>query len=362
MRSDKSKHTALSLVTALTVLPLSGGDREEMASDVNFAAMIGPVAAVFSEPDYFVWCGTMIRGDDGRCHLFYSRWPRELGHNAWVTHSEVAHAIADSPLGAFRHQGIALPARGSEFWDGHCTHNPTVLRFGGKFYLYYMGNRGDRQATKELNWIHRNNQRIGVAVADSPDGPWQRFDQPLVEPTPGFHDALCCNNPSVTGRPDGGYLMVYKAVSDKGSPPFGGPVLHCVATSDSPTGPFRKHADPVFVREGVPFAAEDPFIWSDGQRFWAIVKDNAGYFTGAGRSTALWQSEDGFDWRLAKHPLVATTEIVWKDGRRQRQNSLERPQLFFEDGRPAVLLFATDTDSRREHSFNVRLPLQPPAK
>jgi hypothetical protein len=156
--------------------------------------------------------------------------------------------------------------------------------------------------------------------------------------------------------------MVYKAVSDKGSPPFGGPVLHCVATSDSPTGPFRKHADPVFVREGVPFAAEDPFIWSDGQRFWAIVKDNAGYFTGAGRSTALWQSEDGFDWRLAKHPLVATTEIVWKDGRRQRQHSLERPQLFFEDGRPAVLLFATDTDSRREHSFNVRLPLQPPAK
>ncbi len=108
---------------------------------------------------------------------------------------------------------------------------------------------------------------------------------------------------------------------------------------------------------GRAFAAEDPFIWSDGQQYWAIVKDNAGYFTGAGRSTAFWQSADGIDWKLAKHPLVATTEIVWEGGRTQKQNSLERPQLFFENGQPTVLLFATDTDKDREHSFNVRIPL-----
>ena len=114
------------------------------------------------------------------------------------------------------------------------------------------------------------------------------------------------------------------------------------------------------MKDGVQFAAEDPFIWSDGQRFWAIVKDNAGYFTGAGKSTALWQSDDGLDWRLAKHPLVATTEIVWEGGRKQKQNSLERPQLFFDKGQPAVLLFATDSDSKREHSFNVRIPLRVP--
>lgn len=68
---------------------------------------------------------------------------------------------------------------------------PPVLRIGKKFYLYFMGNRDDLAPTKGLNWVHRNNQRIGVAVADSPDGPWQRFDNPLVEPTPGFYDALC---------------------------------------------------------------------------------------------------------------------------------------------------------------------------
>jgi hypothetical protein len=349
--------TILNLTVLLLTLPACA-----TAADYDFAAMIQPVPATakFSDPDYYIWCGTMVRGDDGKCHLFYSRWPRKLAHNAWVTHSEVAHAVGDTPLGPFKHKDVALPERGKEFWDGHCTHNPTVLRFGKKFYIYYMGNRGDREQTKGLNWIHRNNQRIGVAVADSPDGPWQRFDKPLLEPTPGFYDATCCNNPSVAARPGGGYLMVYKAVGDKGKPPFYGPVLHCVATSDSPTGPFKKHPKPIFVKEGVQFAAEDPFIWCDGQRYWAIVKDNAGHFTGAGKSTALWQSDDGFDWRLAKHPLVATTEIVWEGGRKQKQNSLERPQLFFENGQPTVLLFATDTDSKREHSFNVRIPLRAP--
>jgi hypothetical protein len=93
-----------------------------------------------------------------------------------------------------------------------------------------MGNTGDRNKVSGLNWSHRNNQRIGVAVADSPAGPWKRFDKPLIDTTPGFHDAQCLANPTVTERPDGGYLMVYKAVAEKKPQPFGGPVVHIVAT------------------------------------------------------------------------------------------------------------------------------------
>lgn len=348
------------LCAGLSLAQPSPAEPPERADELDFNALLQPVppAARFSDPDYYIWCGTMVRGDDGKCHLFYSRWPRKLGHYAWVTHSEVAHAVADGPLGAFRHVGVALPARGAAYWDGLCTHNPTVRRFGGKYYLYYMGNTGDGVAMKTLNWTHRNNQRIGVAVADSPDGPWTRFDAPLIAPTPGFIDALCCANPSVTERIGGGFIMVYKAVGDQGKPPFGGPVLHAVAFGDSPIGPFRKQPKPVFVKEGVAFAAEDPFIWTQQGRYWAIVKDNAGNFTHRGKSTALFESADGLDWRLAKHALVATTEITWEGGRRQTLNSLERPQVYFEAGRPAVLLFACDEDGRREHSFNVRIPLK----
>jgi len=329
-------------------------------SDPDFASMIQPVPdrAAFSEPGYHVWCGTMARDGDGVCHLFYSRWRREFGFEAWVTHSEIAHAVAGDPLGPYQFKDVALPARGSHRWDGLCTHNPTVKRFGGRYYLYYTGDTGDGRAVPGLNWIHRNNQRIGVAVADHPNGPWQRSDVPLIDVTPGFFDALCCNNPSVTDRPDGGYLMVYKAVGNRGEPPFGGPVVHVVATSGDPAGPFTKHPRPVFVKEGVHFPAEDPFIWRRRGQYFAIVKDMGGYFTGAGRSLALFESRDGFDWKLARHSLVSRTAIPWRNGTLQNLYALERPQVWFENGRPAVLFCAADTDEGHTRTFNVQIPLR----
>jgi len=343
-------------------LALTGGLMlpQRKADDLDFQKLLRPIplTAKFELPDYYVWCGTLTKGDDKKYYLLFSRWPRALGHNAWVTHSEVAVAVGNRPFGPFTFKTVALPVRGKQFWDGLCTHNPTVQRFGKKYYLYYMGNTGDGVAMKSLNWTHRNNQRIGVAVADHPLGPWQRFDQPLLEPTAGFYDALMCSNPSVTKRPDGGYLMVYKAVGDKNKMPFGGPVLHCVATSDSPTGSFKKHSKPVFVKEGVAFAAEDPYIWHDGKRYRAIVKDNEGYFTNAGKSLALFESADGLDWKLSAHPLVATMEVQWANGTKQKMNSLERPQLWFEKGKPAVLLCAADVSPARAYSFNVQIPLR----
>ena len=209
-----------------------------------------------------------------------------------MTHSEVAHAIGNSPLGEFKFVDVALPARGKQFWDGLCTHNPTVLRIGNRYYLYYMGNTGDGQAMPSLNWVHRNNQRIGVAVAENPNGPWARFDRPVldVSPDPNADDALMTSNPAVTVRPEGGVLMIYKAVARQRPLPFGGPVVHLTATSDSPTGPFTKQMRPIFTAPGVNFAAEDPFVWYDyaRRRYFAIVKDNDGYFTHAGKSLSLW--------------------------------------------------------------------------
>ena len=194
------------------VITLRAGDA--LPKDLDLATWVQPVppAAVFSEPGFDVWCGTAIRGEDGKCHLFYSRWPRELTHQAWVTSSEIAHAIADNPFGPYKPAGVILPARGREFWDGSCTHNPTVLHCGGKYYLYYMGDTGDGVVQHPLNYIHRNNQRIGVTVADKPEGPWRRFDKPLIDVSADPHapDALMVSNPAVCQRPDGTFLMVCK--------------------------------------------------------------------------------------------------------------------------------------------------------
>jgi hypothetical protein len=317
-----------------------------------------PASAKFSDPDYYIWCGTLVKGDDAKYHLFYSRWPRKLGFQAWVTHSEIAHAVGDTPLGPFKHRDVALPPRGKEFWDGLCTHNPTVKKFGGKYCLYYMGNTGDGVPTKGLNWTHRNNQRIGVAIADDPNGPWQRLDKPLIDVSADTtaHDALMVANPSVTQMPDGRFLMVYKAAARKKPLPFGGPVVHLTAIADKPEGPFVKQNNPIFTAENVDFPAEDPYVWYQDNCYYAIVKDMKGAFTAAGRSLVLFYSPDGLDWKLAKHPLVSGLNIKWQNGTTQKLRALERPQLFFENGKMIALLCAVN--ETLEHSYNVQIPLE----
>jgi hypothetical protein len=323
--------------------------------------------SVFASEEMSIWGGSLVRGDDGLYHMLYSRWPKRLGW-VWVTHSEIAHAVSESPFGPFTFRDVALPPRGVAHWDGLCTHNPNVHRFGDRYYLYYMGNTGDGKVVGEpgkhgLNWLHRNNQRIGVAVADSPGGPWERFDEPVldVSPDPDAPDSLMTSNPAVCQRPDGGYLMVYKGVGQEYDLPFGGPVVHCVATADSPIGPFVKGGIPIFTIEGDRFPAEDPYIWYQSGKYRAVVKrirhpgEGARVF-----SLVQYESEDGFDWRPAKHEHVSDRSIEWEDGETQQFPHLERPQAYIEDGAPIALLCAADAidEAGVRHSFNVQIPLQ----
>ncbi|OHX64160.1 glycoside hydrolase family protein [Flammeovirga pacifica] len=333
----------------------------------HYTLKLGKVAlhSKFEDKEWSHWGGSIIKDEEGIYHLFYSRWKKELGW-AWVTHSEIAHATSSSPDGPFEFKDITLTPRDAEYWDGLCTHNPTVHHFNGKYYLYYMGNTGDGKVMGspgdiQLNILHRNNQKIGVAVADHPNGPWTRYDQPLVDVTSDSlaMDALMVSNPSVTQNKEGDFLMVYKAVGKKRKGKWGGPVVHCVATSDSPLGPFKKYSEPIFQSKNHDFSAEDPFIWYQDNHYFAIVKDMHGAFTKHGRALVLFHSENGFDWELSDNPLVSKLEIKWKNGQVQVVDHLERPQLYLENGRPKILSCAADIKDENGvlQSFNVQIPI-----
>jgi len=63
----------LTLLTALLFAPLAAlHAADARPSEYDFTAMIRPVpaAAKFIDPDYYIWGGTMVRDDDGKCHLF----------------------------------------------------------------------------------------------------------------------------------------------------------------------------------------------------------------------------------------------------------------------------------------------------
>ena len=332
------------------------------SQDFDIAKWIQPVpeTAKFSLKDYMVWCGSMVKGDDGKYYLFYSRWPRSSGHYAWATESEVALAVADRPTGPYTHVKVILEKRDKKYWDADVTHNPTVYKFGKKYYLYYMGTNGNEKFSQKVTmkdagwWEYRNNQRIGLAVASSPLGPWQRSEKPIIDTTYQSFDHQLVSNPAVTKRADGKYQMIYKGVS-QGKMPFGGKVLHGIAIADQPEGPFKKLPNRIFVKDGVQFAAEDPFIWYQNRKYWAIVKDMSGAFTNAGTSLALFESQDGInDWKPSKNVLVTTTKIPWKSGTKQ-VTKLERPQLWLDKGVPKVLFCAVYDDS---DNYNVAIPLR----
>ena len=352
-------------ITLALMLILSLQNLKGQGSDHTLKLGLADKESVLKDKDYYIWGGSPIKGDDGLYHLFYSRWKKEYGFLAWVTHSEIAHAVSKRKEGPYEFSDLSLPPRGSGFWDGLNTHNPTIHKFGNSYYLYYTGNTGDgKNMKKSLNATHRNNQRIGVAVSQSPYGPWQRFDSPLIDVSADSlaHDAKMIANPSVTQMPDGRFLMVYKAVGKRKGGIWGGPVVHLCAIGDSPTGPFVKHTTPIFTANGSDFPAEDPYIWCQDSVFYAIVKDMHGSFTNRGRSLALFYSNDGINWKPTQNTLVAVPEIAWNDGSKTKLAHLERPQLLIEDGVPTMLFLAADAmDDYSVNddglSFNVHVPI-----
>lgn len=316
----------------------------------------------FQMPGWWIWCGSPICGEDGRFHLFASRWPGNLAFSPhWITNSEVVHAVADDPLGPFEFQDVALPPRGPEFWDGRMTHNPTIHFHDGNYHLFYTGTTyeglapvatsplpasdpGDLQEAgavpRQLVNAHAA-QRIGVATSRSVWGPWERRNAPLLLPRPGRWDGLITTNPSISIRPDGRTLMIYKSVAHRG-----GSMHLGVATAPGPTGPFRRLSDePLVAFDDEADDLEDPCIWWAGDHYEMLAKCMEGRVCSQPKAGLLFRSDDGATWDLVSRDPAYTRDLEWADGRRTRQSFLERPQVLVQDGRLTHIYFATATGS-----------------
>jgi hypothetical protein len=359
----------LLLATLLATTTLGSAAELELESRVQPL----PPSHRFAEKGWFVWCGAPVKGPDGKYHLFYSRWPVSVGFApGWAIHSEIAYAIADHPGGPYRHVNVALPPRpinpatGKKYWDGDVTHNPNVFYHNGKYHLYYMGNHGDGKSYP----MHRNNQRIGVAIATNPQGPWQRLDQPIVDITDdkSSFDSLCVTNPAACVRPDGGVLLIYKAVQYIKGKPMGGNVRYGAAIAKKAEGPYVKTPGKIFEAEKPGkhwMVAEDPFIWFSKKydnRYYAVTRDVVGTFTGSSGGICLFESPDGLTWQPAGKPKILAEKFALEGGSTSNSN-IERPALLIEDSEPTYLFGATDGYKKGgKISTNVQIPLIPTGK
>jgi hypothetical protein len=324
---------------------------------------------VFEEPGWHVWCGSVCEWG-GAWWLFYSRWREDLGFEAWATHSEVAVARGASPTGPFFPENkCVLPVEGGALWDRDTGHNPTIFATGETLWMAYTGTFGPYQRSlptvgeipkDDLWWEHRNNQRVGIAMARHPLGPWKTEDRPSIEVNPEGWDSLVVNNPSVCAKPDGGWAMIYKGVTD-GPRPFGKEVLHGVAESPMPGGPYTKiEGVHPFRVKGAVFAAEDPFVWWDARagKYRAVLKDMEGFLTEAGRTLAFYESPDALEWRPSRISPVSGAALRWDDGVVESMDRLERPQITFDgNGNAVALQVACLATGEGRRSFSLSVPL-----
>jgi hypothetical protein len=257
----------------------------------------------------------------------------------WINSSEIAHAVADAPEGPYAVRGTVLAPRGPGFWDATTCHNPHIKKVGSRYALFHMGNSNGQTDTK----------RIGLALADSLEGPWQRSDAPLLQPgPPGAWDDHCTTNPSLIQHPNGQFWLYYKswntAEYDHGQPPIRGNRKYGLATADLLQGPYRRHPrNPLidFSGRGQNRQCEDAFVWLQDGKFRIIARDMGVFNQEVG---LIMESEDGLAWSeplIAYLPVRAYVEQPPAPKHLTKYGRFERPQLLLRDGRPAYLFTTT---------------------
>ena len=89
---------------------------------------------------YWIWDGSTIKGEDGRYHLFASRWSKKYRmHPGWLFYSEIVRASADTIEGPYQFEEVVLGPRDKSYFDGRMTHNPSIRKVGDTYLLFYIG-------------------------------------------------------------------------------------------------------------------------------------------------------------------------------------------------------------------------------
>ena len=126
-------------------------------------------------PEPGSWCSRgrhapHVLAHDGQYYLLFvaygetSEWERHIGV-----------AVSDAPTGPFRltaQEPVLSPTGRRGEFDSMVVEDPCVIRRDGRYWLYYKG----RDLRDIDNIDHGIGSRIGVAFADHPAGPYERYE------------------------------------------------------------------------------------------------------------------------------------------------------------------------------------------
>ncbi len=261
---------------------------------------------------YSFWGGNIIKGDDGKFHLFVCGWPENSpkGHMFW-SKSTVFHTISDKLQGPYKIIGSV--GKG---------HNPEVYRLDDGRYIVYVID--------------------GYYIADNIDGPWvygvfdfNKRDRKIIE---GL------SNLTFARRQDGSRLMVCRG---------GG-----IWISKDGLSSYNQLTDKR-VYPAVEGRFEDPVVWRDSLQYHLIVND------WLGRIAFYQRSKDGIKWVTEQGEAYVPGVSFHKDGKVENWFKYERIKVFQDnEGRVVQTNFAVidtikwdDLPNDNHSSKNICIPM-----
>lgn len=216
----------------------------------------------------------IIKADD----LYFVWYSKALGEASGY---DATVWYATSPDGTtWTERGEAV-ARGDEGeWDEHSVFTPGILVVEDQYYLFHTG--VPEPFTNDDGGPKGTPTAIGLAIADSPEGPWTKFaDDPVLRPgSVGQFDSHRVDDSSLLVR-DGKCWLYYKGRELGLSP---AETKMGVAIADSPTGPYVKSdANPVIS------CGHEVLVWPHREGVATLVSQGP---------PSVWYSPDGISFSM----------------------------------------------------------------
>ncbi|WP_343329220.1 family 43 glycosylhydrolase [Polaribacter staleyi] len=211
-------------------------------------------------------------------YIWYSRMDSPITPGYWAT---IWYATSQDEGHTWQEQGMALDLGKEGKFDSHSVFTPNILAYKGKYYLYYTGVKptpGNKNKEFEGNGT-TDITAIGLAVSDSPDGPFVRVENnPVLEISnvASDFDSFRIDDASLLVR-DGKVCLFYKGrsiIDGKQGPKR---TKMNAAYADQPEGPFKKHEGYLLDK------SHEVLIWNK----------NGGIVSLASLSKTLYFSKDG---------------------------------------------------------------------
>lgn len=246
------------------------------------------------------WDGSILQGEDGKWHMFASRWPESLGHGGWKR-SLAVHAVSDDVSGPYEDKGLCWPEN-----QAGKGHNVVALRMpDGRYAITVSDTRSPE-----------------VFAADKPEGPWKSLGLITVSNNPKWRGA----NATPILRPDGQYMIVQRS--------------GVIFLSKDITGPYDAQGPSIWPSvKGLPGPfnkLEDPVGWYSGGLYHIVVN------SWAARKAFHLTSPDGINhWTFRGLAYDPTVDFIrHTDGTVNRWNKIERPGVIMKDGHVAYFTFS----------------------